>query len=253
MAFVLSEALSIPKVRDRLQHGVPLHELGALVKFYESARNEQFVQKEYGHLFQDLEFLQVSGAMEHPQVPHGAMIASQFHWVAVRGYVNVDPYALNNTGLQHRIIINTPALYAPVITLGNGSWAIYSDILRYGGHRPLDQILYYLLYIIDVVQQSKMPYRIYVNEYFTKHVLWMKPYDEVLEYVTERLEEILKDDEAHGVAQLMSGELCLPRQEWIFSDGWFFNILVPPWVFSHHDGNDYTRNQILGWDFFTVS
>jgi len=252
--FTISNALDTPQVRDRLEKGVKLHELANLKKFFEDSRAAQLVRKSYGYLIQDMEFLQTTGAMRFPERPSVAPISTVRHWVAIRGYYKVDPVLLASSGVEHRVIINTASLNLPVLIMDADAWRLYYLITKYSrGVNTREQIFTYLLYVLDVLKPTQLPFGVYVDEGFVKWMMFCKDYNDIAEQVCGlSSSEIVADSE--GILQsLVDESFCMPSKTWIFSDGLYFQITVPSWTLSSRDGIDYTGNYITDWDFFVAT
>ena len=225
-----------------------LQDLGEIKRFLERSRNEQLIKKEYGYLIQDLEFLEMEGALKLPVIPPGKFMTVRDHWVALKGYFDVNDFDLEKEGLARRFIINTPSVRTPVIALDTEAWKIYSTILQ---HSQLTryQAMCYLVYILEVLMMTESPLGDIVDEDYIHHVVMAHDVSVFLEAADEsclRLQLAERfDDPSAIIPRILREEYCLPSNNWIFSDGSYFLMSLPSWTLS--SSNNYVEN----WDFFT--
>lgn len=250
--FDLSEALSIPVVRDKLGKGMALHQLDELMQFYERAKSDQYVLKTYGGMMQDLEFLTSVGATKPPVVPRDSLISISYHWIAIKGYYTVNPYWLQEEGIQQRVIVNTPSLYVPVISLHHEAWRVFCDMWQHS-HVNSQTRMWYYLYLLIVLRNVGMTYEDYVMSHFVDHTVRNTDYQYVAEYVQEHLSDVLVSDRYHVIEKLLAGKYCMPCGQWIRADESYHNIVVPTWTLTSRGTEDLTGNRINQWDFFLSS
>lgn len=245
----LHECFSVPVVRDRLERGVKLQELNELKTFLERNREKQFLQKEYGYLIQDLEFLELEGALKMPAIVPGRYMTVRNHWVALKGYFDPNEFDLANEGLRRRFIINTPSVLSPVLALDGEAWTIYNLIVSYRPRLTRYQVMAYLVYILEVLMMTESPLGYIVNESYIHHVMNTYTPDQCLAESPSsfnRLSEAEKlDDPRNVVLRILQETYCLPSNNWIFSDGFYFLMTLPSWTLSASD------NYVENWDFFT--
>lgn len=257
--FNLTNALQMPQVRDRLEKGVKLHELAKLKTMFQACAEKDYIRKMYGTMLQDLEFLQTSGAMQLPETKFGHHISSRRHWVAVSGFFRADRRSLYEENLQARKIVNTLSLYVPVLILDDQAWMIYQTLFRLSHFQP--HITFrYLLYVLNVLDSTELPFGNFVNDDFVKWALWTKDPDELLPFLKnaktqqqveqgllETMPQVTKDDPEGLLNQLLIGNYCLPMlRHWVCYDGWYFQPAVPTWAFRE----DNVGNYLTSWNFF---
>jgi hypothetical protein len=252
----LKSAFLYPEIRQRLQRGVHLDELRQIKRWLEDHRNDTYLQKEYGFIVSDLEFLSDTKSLGPPPARRGPFIQVQFHWVAVRGYYDVDNAFLTQEGIQSRWIINTMSVLSPILILDTEAHAIYRSLIRYASRNtPTSTILQQLLYLLydsHVVGG--------VDDSYIRYVLRTRSYES--DPRAQRSLEELTDagkivDDFKVVPRLVNSEYCVPSRTCISWDGWFHFLTLPTWSLSSLGSGkssvDYTGNHIDGWDFFAVS
>ena len=251
----LSDCFQVPEVRDRLERGVKIQELANLKLFLENSRAEALVQKQYGYLIQDLEFLESEGAMKLPVVRTNTYVSVVPHWVALKGYFEVDEHSLSRVGMMRKFIINAPSIRSPLLCLDADAWGIYKLILS-SSRMTKYQAISYLVYILEVLAMTESPFGDVVDDRYVQHVVWTTSHEEVQEQAIEahaRLVESQKFDDPLGIIPLiLTEDYCLPTNSWIFSDGNYFLLSVPSWTLSSQEGMDFSDNYVESWDFFSV-
>lgn len=250
--FDLTEALKIPVVRDRLGKGLALHQFDELMQFYERARSDQYLLKTYGGMMQDLEFLRSVGATNPPQIQSGCVMSTSYHWVAIKGYYSVNPYWLQEEGIQQRLIVNTPSLYVPILTLSDEAWRVFYDLYQYR-HSNTQTALFYYLYLLDVLKMMGMTYEEYCHTRFVEHTIYNTDMTQIMDHVYSRLEHVLEGDSCAVVPKLLDGQYCMPCSQWLRAGSCYHNILVPSWTLTSRAKEDLTGNRINQWDFFLSS
>lgn len=244
----LRECFQVPKVRDRLERGMKsLQELGELRRFLEQSREEKLLQREYGYLLQDLEFLELEGALKLPEIEAGRYLTVRDHWVALKGYFDAHDCDLENEGMAKRFIINTPSVRTPVLALDSDAWKIYNQVIQ---HRDMSryQALCYLLHLLEILMMTQMPLGEVVDDQYIHHVVLRNPpehYQTEAERSFENLRQEGKiDDPRKTLLKVVEETYCLPSNNWIFSDGLYFIPSLPSWSLTD-------SNYVENWDFFT--
>jgi hypothetical protein len=253
-ASFFDDCMMFPAVRDRLERGVKLHELDQLKKFLELNKQEAYLKKQYGHLIQDLEFLEVEGALKFPQIQPDLYLSIKPHWVAIKGYYQVNSSLLQQEDLTHRFFVNTPSLKSPILVLNNEAWRIYRRILLTNRNLTRYQAFNYLVYILYVLSVSESVYGSVIDDDFVRRTVFTYTAQEIQDVAVEYYECLLGskiEDPNQKLPLLLKEDYCLPCNSWIFSDGWYFHVVVPTWTLSQRQGQDYSNNRLESWDFFT--
>lgn len=250
----LRDCFSVPVVRDRLEKGVKLQELVEIKKFLELNREQEYLKKEYGYLIQDLEFLESVGALRMPAATPGRYVTLKPHWIAIRGYFEVNQFTLAHEGVESRFIINTPSLFTPILTLDTDAWQLYSMITR-AGHLSRYQALAYLVYILEVLHLTDLPLGQVVTPSYVRYAISTYDPDGVLEEAKRSYVRLMTanriDDPKGTLLRILNETYCLPTNDWIFSDGWYYLATIPSWTMSSAGHEDYSGNYVQSWDFFT--
>lgn len=247
----LSSAFQYPELKTKLQHGVKLDELRQIKQWLEDHRNEAYLSKEYGYLLADLEFLNDTKSLGPPTAPAGAYVTVRRHWVAIRGYFDVDSGFLDQEGMQSRWIVNTMSVKAQILTLDAEAYAIYKCLAKVAPRNtPTSALLQLLVYILHTHHETGG-----VDESYVKYVMRTYGYD-VQDAALKSAENLagaqrLQDEDA-VVPRLMRSDYCVPSRTCHVYDGWFHFLTLPTWTLSALGSVDYSGNYIDGWDFFVV-
>ena len=251
----LQSCFDVPQVRNRLERGVKLNELLELREFLEKHRHEQFVQKEYGHLYEDLDFLKQAGALSVPYPDLRCFISVRPHWVAVKGYFNVSKSLLLTGEVQSRWVVNTLALCAPMMILHSDAWKIYKSVLSSARLTPR-QALIYTIYILEILSLTEAPLGTLVNDALIRYVVREYDSESLLSRSLDsllRLAQTSRIEDPQGVLPaLFRNEYCFPNHSWIIWDGWLYLPMLPSWTLSTWGDEDNSGNYIEQWDFFST-